>query len=139
MKITLLSLLLAVSLTGCGRSEREFSKLGSVTSITVSIHARDGSQYLSKISDQRELDQIVAFVNVNRANWTKPWYGIPVPSVEALLFEGESLKCSFGMGKNFFETQRGGDFFSKTASPTDVRDFLSLLCVDNETLRKLTR
>lgn len=141
MKVNLLTMLIAASIVvSCGgRREFSFSPLGSVTSITLSISARDGSKYLFKISDPKEISSIIAFVDARRANWGTPWYGIPVPKVEVQFFDGQRLKGSFGVGENFFETQRDGGFFSKTASSNEVRGFLTLLNVDDATLKELAK
>ena len=74
MKVNLLALLIAASIVAScgGRREFSFSPLGPVTSITVSISARDGPKHLSKISDPKELSSIVAFVDARRANWGTP-------------------------------------------------------------------
>jgi len=142
VKVNLLALLIAVSfVASCGgQREFSFSPLGPVKSINVvSIPARDGSKYLSKISDPKKVSQIIAFVDARRANWKTPWYGIPVPKVEAEFFDGQRFKGSFGAGENFFETQREGGFFSKTASSNEVREFLTLLNVDDANLKEFAK
>ena len=45
----------------------------------------------------------------------------------AEFYSGSDFKGSFGIGENFFESQRNGGFFSKSAAPSEVRRFLDLL------------
>lgn len=131
------TLLIAASLLACGRNKRDFSPVGPVTTANLWVSARDGSKYGFKISDPKDLSRIVTFVNSQRANWGTPWFGIPVPFVEVQLFDGQQTKGSFGVGKDFFETQREGGFFSKNASPSEVRGFLDALNLDDASLRNL--
>ncbi len=137
MKTRFLMLLLAISLTVCCGGKRdlpkEFPALGQVSSVNVVGH--DGSKLLVKITDPQNVSQIVAFVDSHRTGWIKPWYGIPVPAVTAEFFNGTVFKGSFGVGKAFFETQREGSFFSQDTSSTEVRQFLTLLGVDDATVR----
>lgn len=135
----LVALLVAVSmLSGCG-SKRDFSPLGQVTTANLWISASDGSKYGWKISDPKDLSRIVTFVDSQRANWGTPWFGIPVPKVEVQLFDGQKAKGSFGVGKDFFETQREGGFFSKKASPGEIRCFFDAANVDDAKLREYTK
>jgi hypothetical protein len=63
-----------------------------------------------------------------------------VPIVEVQLFDGQQARGSFGAGKNFFETQRGGGFFSKPASPTEIRKFFDAVKLDDgETVKKYSK
>lgn len=62
-----------------------------------------------------------------------------MPKVEAEFFDGQRFKGSFGVGENFFETQREGGFFSKTASSNGVREFLTLLNVDDANLKEFAK
>jgi hypothetical protein len=131
------ALLMAVSLLACGRNKRDFSPVGPVTTANLWVSASDGSKYGFKISDPKDLSRIVTFVDSQRANWGTPWFGIPVPFVEVQLFDGQQTKGSFGVGKDFFETQREGGFFSKNTSPSEIHNFLDALNLDDATLRNL--
>jgi hypothetical protein len=139
MRIAFLALCLEISLVACSGGKKDFSPLGPVTSVTVSISARDSSKYLTKISDPKDLSRLVAFVDVRRTNWGTPWYGVPVPIIEAEFFDGERLTSTFGAGDHFFETQREGGFFSKSASSSEIRTFVELLGVDEATVKELTK
>jgi hypothetical protein len=103
------------------------------------ISASDGSKYGWKISDPNDLSRIVTFVDSQRANWSTPWYGIPVPAVEVSLFDGQQAKGSIGVGKNFLETQRDGGFFSKNASAKEIRSFFDAIGLDDATLREYAK
>ncbi len=117
---------LSVILSGCGRAnQRAFPALGPVTLIKVS--GKEKNEIETIISGQRSIEQIVDFVDSNRAGWYTPWYGIPVPAITAEFYDGQSFKGSFGVGKNFLETQRDGGFWSKEATPDEVRRFLDLV------------
>jgi hypothetical protein len=137
MRIRFLALLVVVSMTACGigkqGSPREFPMLNQVTSVNVVGH--DGSKPSVKVTDRLKVSQIVAFIDSHRTGWIKPWYGNPVPTVTAEMFDGTEFKGSFGVGNDFFETQRAGSFFSQRASSVEVRHFLDLLGVDEEGTR----
>jgi hypothetical protein len=121
-------LFLSIVLTGCGFSShrtRNFAAVGQVTAITVK--GRDTSNLSQKITDSARISQIIAFVDSHREGWYVPWHGIPVPSVSVEFYKGTDLKGSFGVGKNFLETQRDGGFYSQDATPDEVSSFLALL------------
>jgi hypothetical protein len=134
-----LVLLIAASLTACGGNKRVFAPLGPVTTANLWISASDGSKYGWKISDRSDLSRIVAFVDSHRNNWGTPWFGVPVPTVEVQFFDGQQPRGSFGAGRDFFETQREGGFFSQGASPGEIRRFFDTANVDDEMLRKYTK
>lgn len=128
MKIPLSCLLLLIGLAGCGfgsHRTRDFPALGQVTAITVKD--RDTSNLSSKITAPARMSQIIAFVDSRREGWYAPWYGIPVPNVSVEFSNGTEFKGSFGVGKNFLETQRDGGFYSQDATPDEVSSFLALL------------
>jgi len=124
---------------GCGPRKRDFAPLGSVTTAELWISASDGSKYIWKISNPKDLDSIVSFVDSERAGWGSPWYGVPVPFVAVELFDGQKMKGSFGAGKNFFETQREGGFYSKDATSADIRHFFDVIQLDEGTLKEYTK
>lgn len=133
------ALLMAVSLLAGCASKRDFSPLGPVTTANLWISASDGSKYGWKISDPKDLSRIVTFVDSQRANWGTSWFGVPVPTVEVQLFDGQRAKGSFGAGKDFFETQREGGSFSKNVSPREIRSFFDAVSLDDATLKKYTK
>jgi len=134
--LTVVGILLVI-FSARGRNTRDFSSLGTVTSANLWVTANDGSRYGWKISDPKDLSRIVNFVDSQRVNWGTPWYGIAVAFLEVQLFDGQQLKSSFGVGKNFFETQRNGGFFSKNATPNEIRGFLDSLGLDEATVREI--
>lgn len=87
---------------------------------------RDTSNLSAKIADSARISQIIAFVDSHREGWYVPWYGIPVPDVSVEFYNGTEFKGSFGVGKNFLETQRDGGFYSQDATPDEVSSFLAL-------------
>lgn len=132
-------LLMAMPLLASCGTKRGFSPLGPVTTANLWISASGGSKYGWKISDPKDLSRIATFVDSQRANWSTPWYGIPVPTVEVQLFDGQHLKETFGAGKNFFEAQRGGGFFSRNVSQREIRCFFDAIGLDDATLQKYTK
>ncbi|MGH9864275.1 MAG: hypothetical protein ACRD4H_02550 [Candidatus Acidiferrales bacterium] len=133
------ALVIALPLLGCSVRKRDFSPLGPVTTANFWISASDGSKYGWKISDPKDLSRIVTFVDSQRTNWGTPWFGTPVPIVEVQLFDGQQAKGSFGAGKDFFETQREGGFFSKRASPSEIHSFFDAVDLDDAALKKYTK
>lgn len=126
-------------MAACSIGRRNFSPLGTVTTAELWISASDGSKYIWKISDPKDVSRIAAFVDSRRTGWGTPWYGIPVPIVEIELFDGQKLKATFGVGRDFFETQREGAFFSRNASPSEIRGFYDVVNLDDATLKKYTK
>ena len=128
--------LIVLPLAACGGRKRSFPVLGPVTTANLWISAEDGSKYGWKISDPSDLSQIVSFVDSHRSNWETPWFGVPVPIVEIQFFYGDRAQGSFGAGKDFFETQRDGGFFSRSASPGEVRGFFDAAKLDDATVKE---
>src|SRR3984957_13456465 len=137
MRILLLGLCLCM--VACGIGKRDFAPLGPVTTAELWVSASDGSKYIWKISDPGDLSRISAFLDFNRTGWGAPWYGVPVPIVEVKFFDGQKLKGTFGVGKDFFETQREGSFLSKSASSSEIRGFYDVVNLDEATLKEYTK
>jgi hypothetical protein len=126
-------LLWASMLTGsAGCRHRDFASLGTVTS--VNIVGQNRLPLRTKITNPQNVPVLVDFVDSQRTGWNTPGAGVPVPVVIAEFYEGNTFKGHFGVGKNFFETQRDGRFFSKDASPEDLRHFLELAGVEQKSV-----
>jgi hypothetical protein len=126
VKIVISFLFVLIGLAGCGgHSTHNFSALGSVTSI--SVKGSDPSHPSTKITDGGAITEIVAFVDAHRNGWDVPWSGVPVPIEVAEFYSGTEFKGSFGVGRDFLETQRDGRFFSQSATSSEVSSFLKLL------------
>ena len=110
----------------CNHKTTSFAQLGKVTKIEVT---GTGGAVVKKIVDGKRIAQIVAFVDKNAAGWggANDWAGVPVPQIVANFYEGANFKGHFGVGANFFETQRDGDFLSKSASDDARAEFLDLI------------
>lgn len=93
--------------------------IGALTEVVVVTRAHSGESR-KEIVDPVAVSKIVRFINEQGSGWKTPWYGIPIPSLELRLYDARQFKGSFGAGKTFFETQRGGAFFVKNVSPKDV-------------------
>lgn len=136
MRIGVFTLPVAFLLVSCGTLTRPvqpiaFPPLGPVTRI--SVFGSDASKPLVTITDAQKISQIVAFVDSHRLGWEAPWYGIPVPTVTAEFFDRTEFKGHFGVGRDFFETQREGVFRSQQASVNDVHQFLDLVGLSSQT------
>ena len=126
MKTVVSFLFILIGVAGCGgHTTHSFSALGSVT--TISVKGRDPSHPSTKITDGQAITQIVAFVDAHRNGWDVPWFGVPVPMEVAEFYNGTEFKGSFGVGKDFLETQRDGRFFSQSATSGEASSFLKLL------------
>jgi hypothetical protein len=126
VKTVISFLFVLIGLAGCGgHSTHNFAVLGSVTAI--SVKGSDPSHSSTKITDGRAITQIVAFVDAHRNGWVAPWFGVPVPIEVAEFYSGTEFKGSFGVGKDFLETQRDGSFFLQSATSNEVSSFLKLL------------
>jgi hypothetical protein len=134
-----IALLAAATMAACGGHKHDFAPLGPVTQADLWIQAGDGSSNIWKISDTKDLAHVVSFVDSKRTNWGTPWYGPPVPTVNVRFYDGEKFKGSFGVGKNFFATQRDGGFFSRNASPSEIRSFFDAVNLDDATLKEYTK
>ena len=103
-----------------------FSPIGKVTRIEV---IGSTSSPLKIIKDKNQISRISAFIDKNATDWGgfADWAGVPVPDIVINLYDGENFKGHFGVGSNFFETQRSGDFTSKSASKSERGEFLRLI------------
>jgi hypothetical protein len=132
MKPVFSGLFALMTFLGCGTPNhvREFTAIGSVTSFTLSRHRE--SPETTKITGKAAISEVVDFVDAHRTGWGTPWYGIPVPAVTVEFYDGTEFKGSFGVGDNFFETQRDGGFFTQSASPAEVLGFLRLVSLHSD-------
>jgi hypothetical protein len=87
---------------------------------------------ITTITDQSQIASVVAFVNARADKWETPWYGVPVPTVVANFYRDKTFLGHFGVGSNFFEIHRSGDFFSRSASDPERLEFMKLLAVPFE-------
>jgi hypothetical protein len=92
--------------SGCLRGSKiALPVLGRVTLIKVK---KDGKEIRTKISDEQSIVKIIEFVDARNEGWEKPWYGIPVPTLEIEFYDGQDFKGSFGVGKGFFRNSTKG-------------------------------
>jgi hypothetical protein len=113
-----------------------YPPLGNVTQVEVKTQF---GELLHRIEGAEQIGKIVAFVDKQRSGWGTPWAGVPVPAVSVDFHDGASFKGSFGVGPNFFECQREGDFASKEASAEQRDAFLGLIGVDRKILGRPPR
>jgi hypothetical protein len=134
LRRAIFSVLLVVlaQLGGCG-AHVALLPVGKVTHIEI---RGNNNELLSKVTDEKQILAVIAFVDAHRADWGAPWYGIPVPVVVADFYDGESFKGHLGVGPSFLETQRQGDFWSQSASRVEVKQFLALVGVNENQVFK---
>jgi hypothetical protein len=115
---------LLVSLAGgCTSGARSFPEFHGVDRIDIAC----SSDKVASITNPAQVRAIVAFVNERQDNWTTPWAGVPVGSARVEIHRGKDFLGSFGSGRNFFETQQDGGFYSRDASEEDLDEFKRLL------------
>ena len=120
----LLVLVLAATSIACGHPEPPLPSLSGTSRIEVN---NTRGERLGVIEEPARVALICSFVTERRSGWEAPWYGVPVPSVNAVMFEGSRLKLSFGAGGAFFSAQYSGTFASRPASAQEVAAFRALL------------
>jgi hypothetical protein len=92
----------------------------------------DQDQKLKVITDQEHIAQIVKSIDQNRHGWYMPIQGTPIPKIKLLLYNDGVLKGSFGIGEDFFWTQRRGRFDAKPATDEELQTFLDTIGVDKK-------
>jgi len=90
------------------------------------------------IRDPKELATVAAFANQRSADWRAPWHRVVVPAIEAKCFDGQTFKGHVGVGLDYFECQHDGVFVSKPASDADIHEFLKVINVNDDTIKKIT-
>jgi len=132
--IFILSLVSLLFMAGCSGS-KTFPELGRVTKIEVRTNE---SENIKTIVDPNQISRIVAFVDSQRSGWggSGDMYGVPVPRVILDFYDGEKFEGHFGIGKGFFEAQRVGDFASKSIAEGEEQEFLNLIGISDELLKR---
>jgi hypothetical protein len=130
MRRSIFAVVAASTLTFCSACQStSFPPVENVVRIEVRTNS-DAS--IKTITDEQTIMSILAFVNKRSGGWETPWYGVPVPTVVANLHSSSTLLGHFGVGANFFETQRKGGFFSRSATVAERRQFMELLGIPFE-------
>lgn len=119
-------LVLPLVLTSCSGPTRSFPSVGRLTRIEITDNH---DRTIKIIEDERRIGKVIAFIDEHRTGWGTPLAGVPIPTTIANLYDGEEFRGHFGVGPDFFETQREGDFVSKPASEGERREFLDLIGV----------
>jgi hypothetical protein len=136
-KLTLRALIAvgALLLGGCfeGVPTKQPPPVGAVDEVHVTANG-DGLHPIAIIDDPVRVKAIVSFVNARGSGWETSPFGVPVPAVNAQLYVEGKFLGKFGAGHNFFETNRGCGFCSRSASTEEVTEFLKLLDVDERYL-----
>lgn len=104
--------------------------LGDVTKIVV----MDQDQKLKEITDKEHIAQIVKAINQERHGWYMPIQGTPIPKIKLRFYNDEEYKGRFGIGEDFFETNRRGGFDAKPATDEEIQVFLNIVGVDKKRL-----
>jgi len=94
----------------------------------------DQDQKLKEITDKESIAQIVKEIDQKRHGWYMPIQGTPIPKIKLRLYNDEEYKGSFGIGEDFFQTNRGGGFDAKPATDEEIQSFLDTIGVDKKRL-----
>jgi hypothetical protein len=131
-----LLLLPTLWIAACASSVRDFPAWERVTRVRIIITtASTRGDLVKEIDDPAQVEKIVAFANGNLTGYAEPWFGEPLPPIEANFYDRRLYKGHFGVGANFFEIHRGQmTFMSKPASDQAVREFMELIGVDQSIL-----
>jgi hypothetical protein len=129
MKLSLFLMGLTVLQLSCYQKV-SYQLLGDVTKIVV----MDQNQKLKEITDKEHIAQIVKAIDQKRHGWYMPIQGTPIPKIKLLLYNGEEYKGSFGIGEDFFQTNRRGGFEAKPATDEEIQTFLNTIGVDKKRL-----
>jgi hypothetical protein len=132
---SLLLFLLDIALTLMQLScytKASYHPLGQVTEVVVN----DQNQILKKITDPVKIAEVIKFVNDHRHGWYTPIQDVPVPKITLRFYNHTQYKGAFGVGSNFFYSQRDGRFDAKSATVEEIQSFLNLIEVDK---RRLSR
>ncbi len=129
VKLLLLLVTLSLLQLSCYKKV-DYRQLGDVTKIVV----MDQDQKLKIITDQEHVARIVKAIDENRHGWYMPIQGTPIPKIKLLFYNNEEFKGSFGIGEDFFWTQREGRFDAKPATDEELQTFLNTVGVDKKRL-----
>jgi hypothetical protein len=129
MKLSLLLMTLILAQLCCYR-KISFQLLGDVTKIVV----MDQNQKLKEITDKEHIARIVKAIDQERHGWYMPIQGTPIPKIKLWLYNGEEYKGIFGIGMDFFQTNRSGGFEAKPATDEEIQTFLNTIGVDKKRL-----
>jgi hypothetical protein len=103
-----------------------YPPLDKVTEIVV----KDQNQVLNRITYPVEIAEVVKFVDDQRHGWYAPALDVPSPRITLGFYNKAQYLGAFGVGKNFFYTQREGKFDAKSATDKDIKRFLDLVKVE---------
>jgi hypothetical protein len=129
MKLSFLLIILILPQMSCYKKV-SYQPLGDVTKIVV----MDQNQKLMEITDKELIAQIVKSIDQKRYGWYMPIQGTPIPKIKLLLYNDMEFKGSFGIGEDFFWTQREGRFDAKSATDEELQAFLDIVGVDKKRL-----
>ena len=94
--------------------------------ITSNMH-----QPLRTMTDTLAIRELASFALEHQSHWTAPWYGTPVALVRANFYHGAKFLGDLGLGSNFLEAQGCGDFQSRSLSPADRSEAMTLFGVQD--------
>lgn len=129
MKLPFLLVTLILAQLSCYQKV-SYQPLGDVTKIVV----MDQDQKLKEITDKEHIAQIVKAIDQERHGWYMPIQGTPIPKIKLRLYNDEEYKGSFGIGMDFFWTNRRGGFNAKPATDEEIQTFLNIVVVDKKRL-----
>jgi hypothetical protein len=127
--------MLSLAMMHCScKSGQKFTypELGSLTKIEViDINSR---KPVKTILDQRQIDDIVKFINRQRGGWSAPTFHFPGTKVMLYFYRDGNFEGHFGISKSSFSMQRKGRYDSKPATDEEVQEILNLIGIEKRTL-----
>lgn len=111
-------------------SKVSFPPVGTVTRIVV----KDQNQTLETITNPTKIASLVSLVDSKRHRWYTPLAGTPALKISLLFYNNTEFKGAFGVGSNFFYTQREGTFEAKSATDKEIQGFLDVMGVEKKRL-----
>jgi hypothetical protein len=126
------SVLLTAGILGLFAAARHFSwigktypPIGNVTRIEIRTNV---DKHVKTIEDPATIRAFAAYADAHRRGWggMNDMFGVPVPFINAYLYDGDTFKGHIGVGERFLEAQRGGGFASTSISKADQDEFLRI-------------
>jgi hypothetical protein len=107
--------------------------MADVTKVEVS--ANSSAKVISEITDHSQIDRIIRFIDERRSRWCSPEFG-SLPDAPFTLFiqSRNDGKGKIGFGKGFLVAEFANGHYKMDISEKEVRDFFSLLGVNEELL-----
>jgi hypothetical protein len=125
-KLERLSLLLVIVLFASCKENRKLRSLPPLGNATF-VEVRKSNSSIATITDPVRIKNLVSFVDARRNPWQNPWYGVPGARVDAMIYDGDQIRGTLGIGDRFLVCQCAGAFAYESLSPESVKAYLDML------------